>query len=89
MHYDSGIGHSFKEITDDIQLWHLWDNIKCEVMVIRGKNSDILSETILEQMKNRGPGIAKLLEIDNVGHAPMLHTPTELDSIREFLFGNQ
>jgi pimeloyl-ACP methyl ester carboxylesterase len=55
-------------------------------MVIRGQNSDLLTEDTLEQMKKRGPGVAKVLIVDGVGHAPMLNTKEQVDAVKSFLF---
>lgn len=67
-------------------MWALWDNIKCPVMVVRGKNSDLLTEDTLEAMKHRGPGVQKVLIVEGVGHAPMLNTPEQVESVKKFLF---
>jgi pimeloyl-ACP methyl ester carboxylesterase len=69
-----------------MQLWAVWDQIKCPVMLIRGKESDILSEQVVKEMKGRGPGLVSVIEFDNIGHAPMLNTSEQIEPIKDFLF---
>jgi len=86
LRYDPAIGTVFKNISfKDIMLWPLWDQIKCPVMLIRGKESTLLSSATVEEMKIRGPGLAALLVVENVGHAPSLMDPHHVDPIKEFL----
>jgi pimeloyl-ACP methyl ester carboxylesterase len=74
-----------KPVTSDIILWSLWDKITIPVMVIRGKESDLLTTETIKEMMTRGPGISKLVEIENVGHAPLLNSPFILQEIKDFL----
>lgn len=65
----------------------LWDKIpkETQIMVLHGKDSDILTSDTIAQMQIRGPGIDSLIEFDNVGHAPALLCPTQTDPILAFL----
>jgi len=86
--YDTNIAAAhFKpnEPCNDIALWVLWDQIKCPVMLIRGKESILLTSNTVDEMRKRGPGLAAFLEVDGVGHAPSLQTPEQVDPIKEFL----
>ena len=57
-------------------------------MLVRGKESDLLKSDVVEEMQKRGPGIATLLEVEGVGHAPMLNVPNQLDPIKHFLLSD-
>jgi len=89
MTYDPGLCMTYKEWImqqqSDIGIWPVWDNIKCPVMLIRGKQSTLLLQETVEEMKVRGPGLATIYEVDNVGHAPALLSSGELEAIKTFL----
>jgi pimeloyl-ACP methyl ester carboxylesterase len=54
------------------------------LLVVRGALSDILSRDTISEMQNRHSGCT-IVEIDNVGHAPMLDEPQSLAAIDDFL----
>ena len=70
----------------DVDLWRIWDVLKCPTLVLRGANSDILSSEVANAMTARGPG-AKLIEFSGVGHAPALLTDDQIGAVRDFLLG--
>lgn len=84
-HYDPNIKKNYAVPDNDISLWQFWDAITCPVLLLRGKNSDILDVETVEQMKLRGPKNFTVVELDNVGHAPMLFKPAEIKIIRDWL----
>jgi pimeloyl-ACP methyl ester carboxylesterase len=88
MHYDPRIAEPFRaQITDkDIELWPMWDAVRCATLVIRGAESDLLSRETAEQMTQRGPK-AKLVELPGIGHAPTLLHADQIALVREFLLG--
>ena len=57
-------------------------------MVIHGTESKLLTDDTVEKMKTRGPGIHKLLQVKDVGHAPSLMVDDQVDTIKEFLLEN-
>ena len=89
-HYDPRIADEYKRTLPekDIELWHLYDAIRCPTMVLRGAQSDLLSRETAEAMKGRGPK-AKLVEIAGVGHAPTLLNPDQIAIVREFLHAGE
>jgi pimeloyl-ACP methyl ester carboxylesterase len=84
-HYDPAIGDAFHvpEIKD-VDLWAIWDNIRCPVLTIRGAESDLLLRETAEEMTRRGPK-ARLVEFAHCGHAPALMAPEQITAIRDFL----
>lgn len=65
------------------ELWAAWDAIEAEILLLRGTESDILSESTYQEMQARQPA-ADTLEFD-CGHAPALNVPAQIDPIRVFL----
>ena len=67
-----------------MELWDLYDRIRCPTMVIRGEHSDLLTRDTANEMAMRGPR-AKIAEIAGVGHAPTLIHDDQIQLVREFL----
>ncbi len=89
--YDPGIAQRFQQMQadsggKDIELWPLYDGIRCPTMLLRGATSDLLTHDAALQMSERGPR-AKLIEVPGVGHAPMLMDGGQVAPVREFLLG--
>lgn len=86
LHYDPKIAEPFrKQMPDqDLEMWPLWDAVRCPTLVIRGAQSDLLSKATAEQMTQRGPK-AKLVELPGIGHAPTLLHEDQIGIVREFL----
>ena len=65
-------------------LWQVYEALTSDVLLLRGKNSDLLdAETAA--MTERGPK-ARLVEFDGVGHAPP-QPDHKSEPIRQFLLG--
>jgi pimeloyl-ACP methyl ester carboxylesterase len=90
LHYDPAIAEPFKAITHDsatsgeAMLWQVYDALKCPVLLLRGRDSDLLDRETAVAMSERGPK-ARLIEFEGVGHAPMLNNLTQLEPLRDFL----
>ena len=86
LHYDPKIAEPFRATMPekDLELWPLWDAIRCPTLVLRGALSDLLTSATCEQMKLRGPK-AKVVEIPGVGHAPTLMHEDQIKIVRDFL----
>lgn len=65
-------------------LWAAYDAIRCETLLVRGAESDLLSVETAQQMQNRGPR-ARLVEISGVGHAPTFINADQIAIARDFL----
>jgi pimeloyl-ACP methyl ester carboxylesterase len=85
-HYDPRIAEAFHAALPekDIELWPLYDAIRCPTLVLRGAQSDLLSSQTAHAMARRGPK-AKVAEIAGVGHAPTLLHPEQISIVRDFL----
>ena len=68
----------------DIDLWPVWDQIRCPVLVLRGIQSELLLAATAEEMTRRGPG-AEVVEIDGTGHAPALMAKDQIAIVRDWL----
>lgn len=87
LRYDPGIAVPFAAAAregKDIELWPVYDAIRCPTQVIRGANSDLLSRETVAAMRERGPR-AQAVEIPDVGHAPMFLDDAQVAIVRDFL----
>jgi pimeloyl-ACP methyl ester carboxylesterase len=90
LHYDPAIAVPFRAITPEIavageaMLWHSYDRLTCETLLLRGAESDLLAHATAQAMTQRGPR-ARLVEFAGVGHAPTLVQPEQRQVVREFL----
>jgi pimeloyl-ACP methyl ester carboxylesterase len=90
LHYDPAIAEPFKTMSADAatsgeaMLWQVYDALTCQVLLMRGKNSDLLDHETAQAMTQRGPK-AKLVEFEGIGHAPTLQAVDQLAVIKGFL----
>lgn len=71
--------------TPDPDLWPLFDALKdVPLGLIRGQNSDLLSEAGVAAMQARRPDML-IARVPNRGHVPLLDEPESLKLIREVL----
>ncbi len=87
--YDPGIAVPFRaqqaaDAGKDVDLWPIYDAIRCPTLAIRGAQSDLLTPETHAAMAQRGPR-ARLAEIPGVGHAPMFMDDQQVDRVKEFL----
>jgi pimeloyl-ACP methyl ester carboxylesterase len=85
--YDPGIAVPFRNAPAPPNLWPAWDAIRCPVLVLRGAQSDLLSQEVAAEMAARGPR-PHVIEFAGVGHAPMLLRPDQYQPVVEFLVSN-
>ena len=85
-HYDPRIGEGYRATMPqkDLELWHVYDAVRCPTLLIRGTESDVVSPATAAEMARRGPK-AKVAEVRGVGHAPTLLHPDQIALVREFL----
>lgn len=89
LHYDMRIGDAFRAVTPEAAaagekvLWNLWANIKADVLVVRGAQSDLLSRATVQRMLDSNP-LASSVEIPEVGHAPMFWDEEQIKIAKDF-----
>jgi len=87
---DPGIGVPFSAITPELakageaMLWQAYDRLRCQTLLLRGAQSDLLSAETAGAMTQRGPR-AQLHEFAGVGHAPTLVHDDQIEVLRRFL----
>jgi pimeloyl-ACP methyl ester carboxylesterase len=90
LHYDPAIAVPFGAMTQEsaargeAMLWHLYDGIQAQTLLLRGAESDLLSVGTARQMAERGPQ-ARLVEFAGVGHAPTLIAADQVQAVMAFL----
>ncbi len=89
-HYDPAIGVPLRAMTPQIAafgeaaLWAAYDRLRCQTLLLRGAESDLLSVETAQAMTERGPR-ARLHEFAGVGHAPTLVQADQRAVVRDFL----
>ena len=88
VHYDPKLAEPFRATMPekDLELWPLWDAVRCPTLVVRGAQSDLLTRETCEKMAGRGPK-AKVVELAGIGHAPTLMHADQIRIVRDFLLG--
>lgn len=90
LHYDPAIGLPIRAITPEIAaqgeaaMWGLYDAVTARTLLLRGAQSDLLTRETAQAMTQRGPG-ARLIEFEEVGHAPTLVAPSQHGVVVDFL----
>jgi pimeloyl-ACP methyl ester carboxylesterase len=90
LHYDPAIALPFRAMTQasaeqgEAQLWHLYDQIEANTLLMRGADSDLLSRETALAMTQRGPR-ARLVEFEGVGHAPTFIADDQVQTAVQFL----
>jgi pimeloyl-ACP methyl ester carboxylesterase len=85
LHYDPAVSAAYAGTADaDIDLWALWDQIVCPVLLLRGGASPLLTPEVAERMRSSGPR-AELVTFDGIGHAPALLAPDQVSVVVSWL----
>jgi len=84
-HYDPRIAAPIRAMTGDpVPLWFLYDRIACPTWVVRGERSDLLSDSVADEMTRRGPK-ARRVDVPGVGHAPTFIPDEQIAIVEDFL----
>jgi len=89
-HYDLGLARSIQAMTPEVaqageaMLWAAYSAITSPTLLLRGKDSDLLSVETAQRMARCGP-CASIVEFDGVGHAPTLVQHDQIAAVRAFL----
>jgi pimeloyl-ACP methyl ester carboxylesterase len=67
-----------------LELWSVWEAIRCPTLVLRGADSEVLDRDTVERMRSSGPPV-EVVELTGIGHAPSLMTADQIDIVRQFL----
>jgi len=70
----------------DVELWDIWEQVTCPVLVLRGAESDLLLRETVERMKASGPG-CEAVDVPACGHAPSLMPADQIAIVRDWLAG--
>ena len=83
--YDSKLSRCLSVLDGPMpQLWPQFEALKhVPVLVVRGENSDLLSEATVAEMKKRHPNLTSVM-VAKQGHAPLLWDATTGNAIAEF-----
>ena len=90
LHYDPAIAEPFQAMSADAaasgeaMVWQVYDQLRCEVLLLRGQDSDLLDAATAQEMTRRGPQ-ARLVEFPGVGHAPTLVADDQVAVVEGFL----
>lgn len=89
-HHDPAIAVPFRSVgasqaaAGEAWLWSLYDRLRRPTLLLRGAESDLLSESTAAAMAARGPR-ARRVDLPGVGHAPTLVDPAQQALVLEFL----
>jgi pimeloyl-ACP methyl ester carboxylesterase len=90
LHYDPAIAVPFRTLDEkaalagQAALWALYDAIRARTLLLRGAQSDLLTQETAQEMTRRGPR-AQLVAFEGVGHAPTLVAPAQVETVASFL----
>lgn len=70
----------------DVELWDIWEQVACPVLVLRGAESDLLLPETVARMKASGPG-CEAVDIPGCGHAPSLMPADQIAIVRDWFAG--
>ena len=84
--YDPGIAEAFRGGVADVDLWPVWDRVGCEVLVVRGAESDLLDAATARRMVEALGARARLVEFAGIGHAPAFMAEDQIAAVESFLF---
>ena len=83
--FDPAISRSFREQLAAgrdarLDLWPMWEALRCPTLLVRGSRSDVLPAPMAAQMLARQP-LARLETISGVGHGIPFEAPGELAQV--------
>lgn len=71
----------------DIDLWEMWNLVKCPVLILRGEKSDLFLHDTARKMASKVG--TKLVEFPDVGHAPMLIEKDQINVVLDWITTDQ
>jgi pimeloyl-ACP methyl ester carboxylesterase len=85
-HYDPNMVLQFERPVSDNEQWPQWDALDCDILCLRGAQSDLLTPGIAQEMVRRNKR-CRVETIEGCGHAPALNTPEQIGVVASFLKG--
>jgi pimeloyl-ACP methyl ester carboxylesterase len=83
--YDPAIAKGFRlPWFQPLDLWAYWEAIRCPVLLLRGKHSDLLSFDLVVEMRKRN-AMVNAFQFDDCGHVPPLMATDQIDVVAQFL----
>ena len=83
--YDPAIRIPFAESSgEDVDIWEVWECIRCPVLVLHGEESQLLSRGVCDRMQATGPR-ASVVRVPGIGHAPALMSRDQHLAISDWL----
>jgi pimeloyl-ACP methyl ester carboxylesterase len=85
-HYDPDIAVNIRKAlpAQDVNLWPIWQQIKCPVLILRGAKSDLLTPETAKKMCER-PFPTQIVEVEGVGHAPALLSDEQIGIVKRWI----
>lgn len=84
--YDPLAGHVIRaengdvKQLEDVDLWYLWNRVKCPALIIRGQNSIMLTRQTVYDMRKKHSQ-CDFIEFPNCGHAPALMDIQQVEQV--------
>lgn len=85
MNYDPAITKGMKNAKSqkDVDLWSIWNKIKCKILLVHGVKSQFLTKSTITKMKDTQA--FDLYEVKYAGHAPSLMNSEEISHITSWV----
>ncbi len=83
LRYDPAIASAFEGLSEDVDLWAVWDAVSCPVLVLQGEESDLLDSGTVARMCEKPSVISRAFA--QCGHAPALMSDDQIQCVRDFL----
>ncbi len=85
LHYDPTIGEYTRALAaEDIDLWTLWQQVRCPQQLLWGEASDVLSADTVARMQQLQPTL-DLTRCSGIGHAPSLMESQQIQAVVAWL----
>lgn len=85
LHYDPAIGEYSRALAaEEIDLWPLWQQVRCPQLLLWGEASDVLSADTVARMRQIKPTL-DLTSWAGIGHAPSLMESQQIQAVVAWL----
>ena len=84
--YDPSIAENYRRywLLMYFNIWEYWEKIQCPVLVLRGAESDFLTEELMNRMQDSLPH-AEFMDFDGIGHTLSLNSKKQIKIIQDWL----